>query len=119
MHSETFPGSCGVGPSGGNAALASTGFSKHFNSQMIWRHFLITRPLEMAVEGGRKGCFVFPSHSCSQRSSSSQGGKSGPRGAACHAQPHQGALAGTLGCLGVARRGGWEAALSPLAAAFG
>lgn len=95
------PGAAGWGgstrPSGGNAALASMGFSKHFNSQMIWRHFLINRPLEMAVEGGRKGCFVFPSHSCSQRSSSSQGGKSGPRGTACQAQPHQGALAETLG----------------------
>lgn len=50
-------------PSGGNAALASTGFSKHFNSQVIWRHFLINqkiwrhflinRPLErqLKVEG--------------------------------------------------------------------
>lgn len=81
-----FPGSCGVGPerpSGGNAALASMGLSKHFNSQKIWRrflinqkiwrHFLINRPLEMAVQSGRKGCFVFPYESCSHRSSSSLG----------------------------------------------
>nr|KAF6285937.1 hypothetical protein mMyoMyo1_009496 [Myotis myotis] len=68
----------------------------------------------MAAEGGRKGCFVFPSHSCSHRSRSSQGGKSGPRGAACQVQPHKGALAKTRGPPWRGPTRGWEAALSPV-----
>lgn len=61
----------------------------------------------MAAKGGRKGCFVFPTHS-------SQGGKSGPRGAACHVQPHKGALAKTGGPPWRGPTRGWEAALSPV-----
>lgn len=71
-----------------NSGLTSMGFSKHFHSQMIWRHLLINRPLEMATEGRRKGCFVSsPSHSCSHRSSSLRGGRPGPSGAAVTLSP--------------------------------
>lgn len=80
---------------------------------------MINRPLEMAVEGGRKGCFVFPSHSCSHRSHSSLGVSLAPE-----------VLSVTLSCtrerwlspwarLGVARRGDGRLLCLPLAAAFG
>lgn len=102
-------------------------FSSTLTSQMIWRPFLkkfflyIYRPLEIAVEGGSKGCFVFsPLAPCSHTSSSSEWSKSDPQRRWLLCSAPQGDSGESVGpprcdqCLG-----GSQAALSPVGICLG